>query len=263
MAILNVTPDSFSDGGAYAGNTEAIDAALRMIDEGADLIDVGGESTRPGSHPVPEDVERARVIPVVERIASRGVAVSVDTSKPTVARDALQAGAQVINDVKALREPGMIDVCADSTCTVCLMHMQGEPATMQHSPSYQDVVAEVREFLLARASEAQAHGIARDRIWVDPGIGFGKTSSHNLALIRNLAQFVETGYPILLGVSRKGFIGRLLDAENPPAAKDRLLGSIALQAAAQLFGASVIRAHDVREARQVIDVLSAMSREGS
>ncbi len=256
MAILNVTPDSFSDGGSYGSTRAAIDAGLRMIDEGADLVDVGGESTRPGAIPVPLEEELDRAIPVVEGLARAGVRVSIDTYKPQVAKAALEAGAELVNDVTALRDPEMAGVCAASGCTVCLMHMKGTPPTMQQNPLYDDVVSEVRGFLLERAALSEREGIGRDKIWIDPGIGFGKTVEHNLELIRGLPALVGTGYPVLLGVSRKGFLGRVLgNPDHPAPIPDRLPGALAIQVMAQLAGVGVIRTHDVKQARAAADVV--------
>lgn len=259
MGILNVTPDSFSDGGLFLDANAAVDRGCAMIDEGADIVDVGGESTRPGAAPVDEDEEFRRVIPVVEALASKGVPISVDTSKPGVALRALEAGAKVVNDVTALRSDGMAEVCAEHGCTVCLMHMKGEPRTMQTNPIYENVIAEVKAFLLERANFAETRGVRKDRIWIDPGIGFGKAVSHNLALLRNLESLVESGYPVLVGVSRKSFLGRLLGSDEAPLPADqRLEGTLAAQVLAQAKGARIIRAHDAKEARTAIDVSSAI-----
>ncbi|HWD38264.1 MAG TPA: dihydropteroate synthase [Fimbriimonas sp.] len=260
MGILNVTPDSFSDGGSYGCVQDAIDAGLRMVEEGADIVDVGGESTRPGSQPVPLDIEKQRVLPVIEGLAGQSVRISIDTYKAAVAREALQAGAQIVNDVTALRDPEMPGVCAEVECTVCLMHMQGTPQTMQQNPSYGDVVEEVKQFLLERAAFAKTQGIPKERIWIDPGIGFGKNDTHNLTVIRDLRVLTETGYPVLIGISRKGFIGRLLGSrESPAPAKDRLEGTLALQIYAQLAGAAILRTHDVRAARRAATVIESLS----
>ncbi|HEY0867964.1 MAG TPA: dihydropteroate synthase [Fimbriimonas sp.] len=260
MGILNVTPDSFSDGGKHYGLHVAIDAARRMIDEGADLIDVGGESTRPGAEPVEAEEEVRRVLPVVEALAASHIAVSVDTTKPEVARLALGAGAQIINDVSGLRDPRMRSICLNHRCVVCLMHMLGEPRTMQASPRYpRGVVAEVRESLFEAAERVRMDGIDRDHIWVDPGIGFGKTTDHNLSLLRSLGEIVSLGYPVLVGVSRKAFIGRLLRTHEDPLPPDqRLEGTLAVQVLAQSWGAKIIRAHDVQAARRAVDVTAAI-----
>ncbi|MFI5386186.1 MAG: dihydropteroate synthase [Fimbriimonadales bacterium] len=258
MGIINVTPDSFSDGGVHFSTQAAIDAGLRMTGEGADLVDVGGESTRPGADEVPLDEELKRVIPVVEALASKGIEVSIDTMKPEVARQALAAGAVVVNDVSALSHPEMPEVVAGAGCTVCLMHMQGTPRTMQQNPVYGDVVAEVRGYLVERAQFAQSQRIRQDRIWIDPGIGFGKTVQHNLLLLKHLEVLVAAGYPVLVGVSRKSFIGRVLTPDNPLPVEDRLEGTLAAQVVAQINGVRIIRAHDVKEARRAIDIASAI-----
>ncbi len=246
MGILNVTPDSFSDAGAYFDADTAISRGLQMVAEGADLVDVGGESTRPGADPVPLDEELRRVLPVVRELAKRKAPVSVDTSKPEVAWEAVHCGARVVNDVTGLRDPAMLQALAQLDCTVCVMHMLGEPRTMQASPSYGDVVEEVRSYLLEQAESAQEAGIGRERIWIDPGIGFGKTLEHNLVLLRNLGAFVATGYPVLLGVSRKSFLGRVLgSADSPAPVEERLEGTLAAQTLAQASGVRVLRVHDV------------------
>jgi dihydropteroate synthase len=263
MGILNVTPDSFSDGGRYVDPTAAIEAAERMVGEGANLIDIGGESTRPGSDPVSLDEELRRLMPVVESLAGNGFDMSVDTMKPEVARQALAAGATVINDVTGLRDPEMRRVCADAGCNVCIMHMQGEPKTMQVAPHYEDVVAEVRDYLRKAAETAEASGIQRNRIWIDPGIGFGKTLSHNLLLLKHLNVLVELGYPVLVGVSRKRFIGQFGRGTDLVPIEERLPGTLAAQVLAQSAGVSIIRAHDVRESRLAIDVAAAILNDVS
>jgi dihydropteroate synthase len=258
MGIINVTPDSFSDGGVHFAMATAIEAGLRMRLEGADLVDVGGESTRPGAEEVTVDEELRRVIPVIEGLTAQGVRVSVDTMKPQVARAALEAGASVVNDVTAFSDPEMAGVVAKAGCTVCLMHMRGNPRTMQLNPTYADVVEEVRDYLVERAQWAQRAGIDRGNIWIDPGIGFGKTLHHNLLLLKHLGRFVETGYPVLIGVSRKSFIGRLLSPESPLPVEERREGTLAAQVLAQMSGARIIRAHDVKEARRAIDLVAAV-----
>lgn len=251
MGVLNVTPDSFSDGGQFSTLDVAVARGLEMVAQGADLVDVGGESTRPGAAPVSEEDETARVLPVVEALTKQGVSVSIDTSKSNVANHCLDAGAVVVNDVTALREPEMRDVCATSDCTVCLMHMQGEPRTMQESPHYDDVVSDVCDELLGFAERS---GVAKERIWLDPGIGFGKTLAHNLQILANLESFVETGYPILVGVSRKSFIGKILGTE----VDQRLEGTLAAQVIAQMKGARILRVHDVLEAKRASLVAQAI-----
>jgi dihydropteroate synthase len=259
MGILNVTPDSFSDGGKHLSFTDAVEAGLRMIDDGADLIDVGGESTRPGAEPVSVFEELWRTIPVVEGLRKQGIAVSIDTTKAKVAREALVAGASVVNDITALRDAEMATVCAQAGCTVCLMHMQGEPRTMQKSPHYDDVVGEVKGFLLHAALRAESVGVAREKIWIDPGIGFGKTVEHNLTLLRNVDQFVATGYPVLIGVSLKSFLARIGQAKaHLMPVEERLSGTLAAQVLAQAAGAKIIRTHNVKEARRAMDVAEAV-----
>lgn len=255
MGVLNLTPDSFSDAGAYASVAEAVDAARRMMDEGADLIDVGGESTRPGAEPVSADEELRRVLLVVERLVTAGVPVSIDTMKAAVARAAIGSGVVAVNDVSALRDPGMLGILVESDVSVCLMHTQGTPQTMQFQPRYTDVVAEVRAALVDTATAAEAAGVNHDRIWIDPGIGFGKTDTHNLTLLANLNRLVETGYPVLLGVSRKGFLGRLLGGAGTHA---RLPGALAIQVLAQAEGVRIIRTHDVLETRRSVTAAKAI-----
>lgn len=255
MGVLNVTPDSFSDGGSYPTANAAIEAALQMFDDGADLIDVGGESTRPGAQPVPVDAELGRTIPIVDALARRGVAVSIDTMKPEVASAALGAGAIFVNDVGGLRAEGMLEVVVAAQCSVCIMHMKGEPAQMQENPEYTDVVREVRSFLLQRAVRAEEAGVKSEQIWIDPGIGFGKTLSHNLALLRHLDVLAATGFPVVVGVSRKSFIGRVLGGVD---VHDRLEGTLAAHVVAQVKGARMLRAHDVKSARRAIELAAAI-----
>jgi dihydropteroate synthase len=244
MGVLNVTPDSFSDGGRWLDPARAVRRGRRMAREGADWIDVGGESTRPGASAVPLREELRRVVPVVERLAAAGLAVSVDTSKAEVARRALAAGATIVNDVTALRgDPLMARVCADAGARVVLMHMAGSPRTMQRRPRYRDVVADVAAFLRARAESALRAGIRRDKILVDPGIGFGKTPEHNLDLLRRLDEVARLGWPVVVGTSRKSFIGHALGRD----VGDRVFGTAATVAVAVLRGAAVLRVHDVRE----------------
>lgn len=255
MGVLNVTPDSFSDGGCYVDPGLAMARAKEMVDEGADIIDIGGESTRPGAPAVPEAEERERVISLVREIhATLEVMVSVDTSKPGVMRAAISAGAGMINDVRALRAPGAIDAVADSSAQVCLMHMQGEPRTMQGNPRYSNVVAEVGDFLVARAAACVAAGIGRERIFFDPGFGFGKTLAHNLELMAGLDKLLELGFPLLVGVSRKSMFGALLERE----VDERLAGSVAMAAIAAWSGASIIRAHDIAETKDAVRVAAAL-----
>ena len=255
MGVLNVTPDSFSDGGRYTGVDAALTRAERMVEEGAALVDVGGESTRPGASPVSAEEEIRRVVPVIERLASRmAVPVSVDTSKPEVMRAAVDAGAQMINDVRALRVPGALLAAAASGAAVCLMHMQGEPGSMQSAPAYGDVIAEVRGFLDARVAACLSAGIARERLCIDPGIGFGKLLEHNLALLAGLAGIGERSLPIVVGVSRKSLVGIITG--RPPA--DRQAGSVAFAALAVARGARIVRAHDVAATVDAVKVAAAL-----
>lgn len=242
MGILNVTPDSFSDGGRFVTPSLALEQARRMHAEGAVIIDVGGESTRPGAAPVSVEQELERVIPVVEAIASElPTRISIDTSKPAVMRQAVSAGASMINDVRALRDEGALEMAGKLGVDVCLMHMQGEPRTMQADPRYQDVVTEVRDFLVQRADACERAGISRGQIYVDPGFGFGKTVEHNLRLLAELGVLAATNYPVMVGLSRKSMIGTLLDRPID----DRVHGSVALALMAYLNGARLIRVHDV------------------
>jgi len=255
MGVLNVTPDSFSDGGRFLQPERAVEHGQAMIAAGAAIIDVGGESTRPGAAAVEVEEELRRVIPVVERLAraGRGI-VSVDTSCPEVMRAAAAAGAGLINDVRALQRPGALAAAAASGCAVCLMHMQGEPQTMQQRPQYADVVAEVKDFLRHRVAACEAAGIERERIAIDPGFGFGKTVAHNLALVRQLPDFVSLRRPVVMGVSRKSTLAAIT---GRPAGQ-RLAASLALAVAAVLRGAHIIRAHDVAETVDALRVAHAV-----
>ncbi|HQR24843.1 MAG TPA: dihydropteroate synthase [Steroidobacteraceae bacterium] len=257
MGVLNVTPDSFSDGGIHAGVEGAVAHGEKMVEEGAAIIDVGGESTRPGAAPVSADEEIRRVVPVIERLAGRvRVPISVDTSKPAVMQAAIEAGAVLVNDVRALKMPGALEAVAAGRAAVCLMHMQGEPRSMQEAPRYDDVVAEVREFLRARTAACERAGIPHERICVDPGIGFGKTPAHNLALLARLAELSGDGPPVLVGVSRKSLVGIITG--RPPG--ERLAGSIAFAALAVANGAAIIRAHDVAATVDAVRVACALRR---
>ncbi|NNC92648.1 MAG: dihydropteroate synthase [Acidimicrobiia bacterium] len=256
MGVLNVTPDSFSDGGRYPSLDAAIAHGVRLRSEGADIVDVGGESTRPGADPVPVGDELARVIPVVGALASEGIAVSIDTAKPEVAEAAVAAGAIVVNDVTGLRNPAMLAAVAASESGVVIMHMQGEPRTMQDDPQYGDVVIDVRDFLVERARAAEAAGVAADRIAIDPGIGFGKTFDHNLALLRNLQVLVETGYPVLLGASRKAFLGQILGGKVPAAERDPATGATVALAIEQRV--AVVRVHNVAMTMQIARTVEAI-----
>ncbi|MFQ5992338.1 MAG: dihydropteroate synthase [Nitrospiraceae bacterium] len=259
MGVLNVTPDSFSDGGRYLDPKAAVDHGIEMVEQGADLIDVGAESSRPGSDPVSPDEEIRRLIPVVRELCRRtSIPISVDTTKAVVAKRALDAGAATINDISALRfDPDMGTVVSQEQAGLVLMHMQGTPKTMQHAPHYGDVVREVRQFLEERLRVAVAAGISQDHIIVDPGIGFGKTPAHNLQLLAHLHELLSLGLPVLVGVSRKAFIGETL--ERPVA--DRLLGTAAAVAVAILHGATMVRAHDVKEMRDVAKMAHAITRQ--
>jgi len=260
MGVLNVTPDSFSDGGAWFEPAVAMRHARRMAEAGADLIDVGGESTRPGAQPVSEREELDRVIPIVAAIARElDVPVSVDTSKPAVMRSAVEAGAGLINDIRALRQPGALETAAALGVPVCLMHMQGEPRTMQSGPVYGDVVGEVEAFLLERAAACRAAGIPREHIWLDPGFGFGKTVDHNLELLRAMPRLAGHGYPVLAGLSRKSMLGRLTGR----AVDERLAGSLALAQLAAQGGAGMLRVHDVPETLDMLRVLQAVWPNGA
>ncbi|MCC7139939.1 MAG: dihydropteroate synthase [Planctomycetes bacterium] len=256
VGIVNVTPDSFSDGGQHATPQAAVAHALALVEEGADALDVGGESTRPGATPVPADEEAARVVPVVAALRERGVAlpVFVDTRKAAVAAAALAAGATMVNDVSAgLDDPAMLATAARAGAGVVLMHKQGDPATMQRAPRYGDVVEEVLAHLVARADAAQAAGVPPERIWVDPGIGFGKTFAHNEALLRALERFVATGRPVLLGASRKAFLGAITGRP----VLERLAGSLACAARAAQAGVRAVRVHDVAA---TVDLLAVLDR---
>lgn len=261
MGVINVTPDSFSDGGAHADPGAALAQARRLIADGADLIDIGGESTRPGASPVSEAEEIARVVPLVAALrAESAVPISIDTMKPAVARAAVAAGASMWNDVSALRHAAdSLATAAELGCDVVLMHMQGEPASMQAEPHYDDVVGEVRDFLAARAEAALSAGVARERIWVDPGVGFGKHMiRHNLPLLAGLQAVVALGFPVLLGVSRKSFIGAVDGGGR--GAGERLGGSIAGALWAAQAGVAAVRVHDVRETVQALRVWRAIGK---
>jgi dihydropteroate synthase len=256
MGILNVTPDSFHGGGRHLDLAGALAHARQMAADGADVIDVGGESTRPGAAPVPETEELTRVVPVIEVLAADGLLISADTRRPAVMRAAIDAGASMINDVGALAAPGALDVVAASDAAVCLVHMQGEPQTMQHAPQYDDVVAEVRAFLVARGCACEDAGIARERIVVDPGFGFGKTLAHNLALLRALPDLAAAGYPVLAGLSRKSSLGAITGRP----VEERMPASLAAALAAVARGAAIVRVHDVRETVDALKVWRAVAQ---
>ncbi len=251
MGILNVTPDSFSDGGHFFATQAAIKQANQMVSDGATIIDVGGESTRPGADAVSIEEEIRRVVPVIKAIRSQSdVIISIDTSKPDVMREAVSAGANLINDVQALRVEGAVEAAAELAVPVCLMHAQGSPKTMQDNPHYQDVVSEVATFLLERVAVCEAAGIARDQLMIDPGFGFGKRARHNLRLMKHLSVLLTLDLPILIGVSRKSIIGKLLNVS----VEERLAGSLALASIAVWQGAKIIRTHDVRETAQAVNL---------
>lgn len=254
MGVVNVTPDSFYDGGRHASTAAAVAHGRRLAEEGADILDVGGESSRPGSEAVSLDEELARVLPVLEALRDLERPVSVDTTKPEVMRAAIAHGAAMINDITALAAPGALDAVAASGAAVCLMHMKGEPKTMQADPVYADVVVEVRDFLAARVAACAAAGIARERIVVDPGIGFGKTLAHNLALTRHLDALAGIGVPVLAGWSRKSSLGRITGR----AAEERLAASLAAALIAVQRGARIVRVHDVAATRDALAVLAAI-----
>ena len=255
MGVVNVTPDSFSDGGEFLDADAAVAHATQLAEDGAAILDVGGESTRPGADPVPVDVETQRVVPVVERLAqTAGLYVSIDTAKVAVAEAAIQAGARLVNDVTAFRaDPEMAGLVASSGATCCLMHMQGEPRTMQANPRYDEVVSDVKAFLEERLAFAVGEGVPEERVWLDPGIGFGKTLEHNLELLRRLDEIVAIGRPVVIGTSRKSFIGKLTGRTE----KERLGGTIATNVMALERGATVFRVHDVREVSDALTVAAA------
>ncbi len=255
MGILNVTPDSFSDGGRFAAPQAALAHARAMLQAGARIVDVGGESTRPGAPEVNPSEERRRTLPVVRALAEHGACVSIDTRHASVAAAAIEAGASIVNDVSGFRDPAMVEVARSSDAGLVVMHMLGEPRTMQRDPHYEDVVAEVHGYLLDRARELEAAGVVRERICLDPGIGFGKTLEHNLALLRALPELVSSGYPVLVGASRKSMIGALTGEPDPA---QRLEGSLAVALWAAASGASVVRVHDVRETARALTVWRAI-----
>ena len=256
MGILNVTPDSFSDGGKHTNVSQALDHALRMIEEGATFIDIGGESTRPGAPDVSLQEELDRTIPVIEAVAKNTPCViSIDTSKADVMREAVNAGAGLINDVRALQEPGALQVAAEAQVPVCLMHMQGQPRTMQQSPEYDDVVNDVGQFLLARTKVCEEAGITKDKILFDPGYGFGKSLEHNYTLVKHLPSLMKLGYPVLVGMSRKSMIGNLLNRK----VDERLAGSISLATIVAQMGAHIIRVHDVKETADAVNIVKMLN----
>ncbi|GGW77276.1 dihydropteroate synthase [Alteromonas halophila] len=252
MGILNVTPDSFSDGGQHNARDSAIDRAHRMAEQGADFIDIGGESTRPGAADVAEQEELDRVIPVIEALSGQlDAVISIDTSKAAVMKEAVNAGAALINDVRALQEPDALAMASELNVPVCLMHMQGQPRSMQQAPHYRDVVREVNDFLLARVKACHNAGIKEQNIILDPGFGFGKALSHNYQLLRHLPQVAALGYPLLVGMSRKSMIGNLLSRD----VEKRLAGSVAVATIAAHLGANIIRVHDVEETADAVNIV--------
>ncbi len=254
MGVVNVTPDSFSDGGHYLRLDAAVDHARRLIDEGADLLDIGGESTRPGAAAVSLDEERRRVLPVLEALASAGVPLSVDTQKPELMRDAVAAGAAMINDVNGFEAADALTAVCSGNSAICIMHKQGSPQTMQQAPRYGDVVTDVSRYLQERVAAAEAAGIARERIVIDPGFGFGKTLEHNLALLRDLQRVAAPGIPVLAGLSRKSMIGALTGRE----VGERVFGSVAAALLAAQNGAAILRVHDVAATRDALAVWNAV-----
>lgn len=256
MGVVNVTPDSFSDGGDFLDSQVAIDHGKRLIDEGADILDIGGESTRPGSKPITTDEECDRILPVIESLAGNGVLISVDTRHADVMRRAIAAGAAIVNDVTALTgDPDSANVCVDAGVDVVLMHMQGTPETMQNNPTYEDAALDILDYMGARLVALEAAGLARDKICIDPGIGFGKNLDHNLRILSGIDAFHALGVPLLLGVSRKSFISKI---DRDVAAKDRVAGSIAAAIAGWDRGVQLFRVHDVAETRQALAVWQAI-----
>jgi dihydropteroate synthase len=259
MGIVNVTPDSFSDGGMFLNPTDAIDHGLQLLDEGADILDIGGESTRPGAGPVPDEEQVARTVPVVEGLLAKApdAVLSIDARSPAVARAALDAGAVIVNDVTAATAEGMLPLVKEAGAGLVLMHMRGEPQTMQEDPDYTDVVADVRDFLADRVGASVAAGVGRDHLCVDPGIGFGKRLEHNLALLRAIGSFRELRLPVLAGVSRKRFIGELTGVDEPAERLEGTAGAVAWCAAQ---GVDVVRVHDVQAMARAVSVVEAIVR---
>jgi dihydropteroate synthase len=256
MGILNVTPDSFSDGGQFLDTEKAVNHGLQMASEGAAIIDIGAESTRPGSKPVSSDEQIRRAIPVIKELAKQiTIPLSIDTYNLEVAKAAIDAGASIINDITALADNAMAEFADKSGVPVILMHMQGTPTTMQKEPTYHDVVKEVKEFLIERAQKAQAFGIKKEKIFIDPGIGFGKTIDHNLLLLKHIGEFVATGYRVLIGTSRKRFIGQITGKENPT---NRIFGTAATTALAAAAGVSIVRVHEIAPMAEVIKIINSI-----
>lgn len=258
MGIVNVTPDSFSDGGKFASTNLAVEHALQLITEGADILDIGGESTRPGAIPVSLDEELSRVIPVIEALSKvTNVPISIDTYKPEVMRQAITSGADIVNDVRALQEPGALEIVADSSAGICLMHMQGNPQTMQIDPHYDNVVDDVKQFLLERLHAAEQAGISKERILLDPGFGFGKRTVHNIALIQNLDQLAAIGQPLLVGLSRKSVLGAIVGGDE----QQRLHAGLAASVISAMKGAKILRVHDVKATVDALKVVSAVQND--
>lgn len=257
MGVVNVTPDSFSDGGKYYSSSQAIEHGFQLAEDGADILDIGGESTRPGAEEVSVRSELERVIPVIEALCAAGLVLSVDTNKPEVMAAAAEAGAQIINDVYALRRNGALEAAVKSGCGVCLMHMQGEPRTMQKNPVYGDVVSEVKSFLVERAQVLTAQGVSDDKIVLDPGFGFGKTVSQNFELLAKTGDFLSLGYPLLYGMSRKSSLGVVTGVAH---AEERVISSVAAHLLAVERGASIVRVHDVKQMKEALMIYNAMIR---
>ena len=255
MGVVNVTPDSFSDGGLWVSAENAVHYAQCLIEQGADVVDIGGESTRPGSKPVSIAEEIERIMPVVEALVGMNACVSVDTSKPEVMRAVIEAGAQMINDVKALQAPGALEAVAEGGVVVCLMHMQGEPRSMQTNPRYGNVVTEVKDFLRDRVDSAKAAGISLEHLVIDPGFGFGKTLAHNIELLRHLDSFLDIEVPLMVGLSRKSMLGKITGNETG----DRIHASVVAALLAYMKGARILRAHDVKATRDAIAVYNAIN----
>jgi dihydropteroate synthase len=255
MGIINVTPDSFSDGGLCVSTEDALRHAARLIEQGADWLDIGGESSRPGSMPVNLEEELLRVIPVVEALAAMGVPVSVDTSKPEVMHAAIRSGASMINDINALQAPGALEIVAEGGVAACLMHMQGEPRSMQNNPRYNNVVMEIQDFLRQRLDAAQVAGIPRERLVIDPGFGFGKTYCHNMELLRHLGRFSDLGVPVMVGLSRKALLGKITGSD----VGDRVHASVSAALLAVMKGASIVRVHDVKATSDAFAVYNAVT----
>lgn len=256
MGIVNVTPDSFSDGGKYVSTDQAVEHAMHLIAEGADILDIGGESTRPGATPVSLQEELDRVLPVIEKLSRvSDVPLSIDTYKPEVMRAAILAGVDIVNDIRALQEPGALEIVAQSNVGVCLMHMQGHPQTMQINPQYNDVVLEVKSFLSVRMAAAEKAGIEKNRIVLDPGFGFGKRTLHNIALLKDLQSLTELGRPLLVGLSRKSVLGQIMGADS---AYERQYASLSASVIAVMNGARIVRVHDVKATADALKVVSAV-----